>query len=71
MVQRSDHGKNIANRLVKLRGCISQADAANGIGCSLKALQAYEKAERIPNDAMKIRIASFYCTTVPALFFFP
>lgn len=61
----------IAKKLVDLRGKKTQFEVARDIGISLSALAMYETGNRIPRDEIKIKLASYYGTTVEALFFAP
>lgn len=59
----------IAKRLVKLRGSKTQAMVASEIGISATAYANYESALRIPRDETKVKIATYFGTTVQSLFF--
>lgn len=59
----------IGNRLVNLRGARTQEDVAKAIGVSVAAIGMYERGERIPRDEIKIKLASYYDTTIQAIFF--
>lgn len=59
----------IGNRLVSLRGARTQEDVAKAIGVSVAAIGMYERGERIPRDEIKIKLASYYDTTIQAIFF--
>lgn len=61
--------KQIAEKLVELRGEKTQAEVAENVGISLSALAMYETGKRIPRDEIKIRLANYYGTTVESLFF--
>ncbi len=61
--------KQIAEKLVELRGEKTQAEVAENVGISLSTLAMYETGERIPRDEIKIRLANYYGTTVESLFF--
>lgn len=63
--------KNIAERLIRLRGEKSREEVAKAIGVSVSAISMYENGERIPRDDIKIRIARFYDKTVQDIFFTP
>ena len=60
--------KQIAEKLVELRGEKTQAEVAENVGISLSTLAMYETGERIPRDEIKIRLANYYGTTVESLF---
>lgn len=61
--------KQIAEKLIELRGEKTQAEVAKNVGISLSALAMYETGNRIPRDEIKIRLANYYGTTVESLFF--
>lgn len=61
--------KEIGERLIKLRGDISRGAVAEAIGTSVSAISMYENGERIPRDAIKIKLATFYDKTVQEIFF--
>lgn len=61
--------KEIGERLIKLRGDISRGAVAEAIGTSVSAISMYENGERIPRDAIKIKLATFYDRTVQEIFF--
>lgn len=61
--------KEIGNRLSKLRGGISREEVAKAVKISVSAISMYENGERIPRDAIKIRLADFYKKTVQEIFF--
>lgn len=61
--------KEIGERLLKLRGERSREEVAKAIGVSLSAIAMYENGDRIPRDAIKIKIATFYKKSVQEIFF--
>lgn len=61
--------KKIATRLRKLRGKKSVKEVAEALGISQSAVRMYEAGLRIPTDAIKIRIAKYFNSTVDAIFF--
>lgn len=61
--------KEIGNRLCILRGNIPREKVADAVGVSVSAISMYENGERIPRDAVKVRIAEFYKKTVQEIFF--
>lgn len=61
--------KKIGNRLVSLRGARTQEDVAKAIGVSVAAIGMYERGERIPRDEIKVKLASYYDTTIQSIFF--
>lgn len=62
-------GKEIGARLLELRGEIPREKVADAVGVSVSAISMYENGERIPRDAVKIRLAKFYQKTVQEIFF--
>lgn len=58
-----------ANQLRKLRGCMTQEEAAQAVGVTKSAWAMYERGERVPRDEVKIRIAEYFHTSVQSLFF--
>ena len=61
--------KAIGEMLRTLRGNRSLQEVAEDIGLSQSALSMYENGERIPRDEIKIKLASYYQTTVQAIFY--
>lgn len=59
----------IAQKLIELRGDKPRDEVAKAIGVSVSAISMYENGERIPRDAIKIKIAAFYGKTVQEIFF--
>ncbi len=59
----------IGKRLVELRGDTPQERVSSDIGISVSALSMYEQGNRIPRDEIKIKLATYYHTTVQDLFF--
>lgn len=59
----------IAKKLVELRGNRSQEEVSKAVDISTSALSMYENGERVPRDEIKIRLATFYRTTVEDIFF--
>lgn len=48
---------------------MSMAEVSEALGISKSALSMYENGERIPRDEIKLKLASYYKTSVQALFF--
>ena len=67
-MQSTDRTK-IGATLRNLRGEKAQAEVASALGVTPMAISQYERGERVPNDDMKIRIASYYGKSVEELFF--
>ena len=61
--------KEIGERLIKLRGSIPRDAVAKAVGISVSAISMYENGERIPRDAIKIKLAEFYGKSVQEIFF--
>ena len=61
--------KEIGMRLAKLRGDIPREKFASDIGVSVSAVSMYENGERIPRDAIKIKISEYYGKSVQEIFF--
>ena len=61
--------KEIGKYLYELRGDIPREDVAREIGVSVSAISMYENGERIPRDAIKVKIAKYYKKTVQEIFF--
>ena len=59
----------IAEKLREYRGTTPREEVAKAVGISLSALSMYENGDRVPRDELKKAIASYYNTTVGALFF--
>ena len=56
-------------KLKKLRGDRTLEEVAKAVDISVSSLGMYETGKRVPRDAVKIRIAKYYGTTVAAIFF--
>lgn len=61
--------KEIANKLLSLRGDKAQAEVARAVGISRSALGMYENGNRIPRDYIKEKLANYYGQSVQSLFF--
>lgn len=61
--------KQIARRLVGLRGNRTREETAKAVGISVSALGMYETGRRIPQDEIKIRFARYFGVTVQEIFF--
>ncbi|MFR3571801.1 MAG: helix-turn-helix transcriptional regulator [Sellimonas intestinalis] len=44
-------------------------EVANAAGTSVSAISMYENGERVPRDAIKIKLAAFYKKSVQEIFF--
>lgn len=60
-------GKKIKN--LREKNNISRENFANAVEISQSALSMYENGQRIPRDEVKLRIASFFNTSIEELFF--
>ena len=61
--------KQIGMRIRELRGSKSMQEVSEDVGVSCSALSMYENGERIPRDEIKIKLASYFNTSVQALFY--
>ncbi len=52
--------KKFADRLVILRGKLTQQEVAKSIGISLSTYSLYESGKAIPSDEKKKRIADYF-----------
>lgn len=68
-MRRVREAKEIGERLVKLRGSTPRDVVAKAVGISVSAISMYENGERVPRDAIKIRLADFYSRSVQEIFF--
>lgn len=59
----------IGQRLKTLRGTKTLEEVAQALGVSSMAVSLWERGERVPSDAMKVKIANYYNTTVYSIFF--
>ena len=62
-------GKTTKEILRNLRGDKTQAEIAADLGITKSSWAMYERGERTPRDEVKIRIASYFGTTVEELFY--
>lgn len=61
--------RNVAERLIKLRGKRSREEVAKAVGVSVSAISMYENGERVPRDDIKVRFAEYYQKSVQDIFF--
>lgn len=59
----------IGKRLAELRGKRTQEEVARAIGVSTSSVGMYECGERVPRDAIKLRIANYFKKSVQEIFF--
>ena len=64
-MERTEVGK----KLVELRGEKSQSEVAAAVGITQAALSMYERGERTPRDAVKVRLADYFKEDVAFIFF--
>lgn len=70
MSRQHPNAAEIGHRLRELRGLRSQQEIADAIeGVTAAAIGMYERGERVPGDAVKIRLAELYGKTVQEIFF--
>lgn len=60
---------DIGERLKTLRGDRTQKEVADALGLTVAAISNYENGQRIPTDAIKMRIARYYGVSVQEIFF--
>ena len=58
----------LSEKLVELRGNKTQQEIADAIGVSVSAIGMYEIGERIPKDAIKVKLAKFYDLGIEQIF---
>lgn len=63
------NAKEIAKKLIELRGSKTREEVANACGISVSALAMYEQGQRIPRDSIKIKLANYYNRSVGFIFF--
>ena len=61
--------KTIGQKLVELRGKMTQEELATKLEISNTAISMYENDKRIPRDEVKKKYADFFNVTVQELFF--
>lgn len=66
-----DRKKKIAKRIREIRGPLSQREFAKRLKVSPMAVSMYERAERVPKDEVKIKLAELCGRTVQEIFFDP
>ena len=59
----------IGERLRKLRGEMKRETVCDACGISVSALCLYETGKRVPRDEVKVKLASFFNTSVESIFF--
>ena len=63
--------EEIGRRLRLLRGIRTRTGVAREMEISYSAISKYEDGLKVPNDATKVKIANYYCTSVQSIFFDP
>ena len=61
--------KEIGERLRSLRGSRTQEEVAKALRVTTMAISLWESGQRMPNDDMKVKIATYYKKTVMSIFF--
>jgi transcriptional regulator with XRE-family HTH domain len=61
--------EEIGKRLRTLRGSRSLDEVAKALGVTPMAVSLWERGERVPNDNLKIKIATYYKRSVTTIFF--
>lgn len=61
--------KIVGQRLKTLRGSRTLEEVGEALGVSSMAVSLWERGERMPSDAMKVAIASYYKKSVMAIFY--
>lgn len=59
----------IAETLRRLRGSRTQEEVAEAVGISRSSLALYETGQRVPRDAIKVRLADYYKKSVKYIFY--
>lgn len=65
----SEKIKTVGEKLRDLRGAKDKQTVSDAIGVSLSSYIKYERDERHPSDAIKVRIAKYYGKSVESIFF--
>lgn len=61
--------KTTAENLYRLRGDRTKKEVADAVGVTERSIAQYERGERIPNDAVKIRLAAYYGKPAEEIFY--
>lgn len=64
-----DKTKTVRERLIAARGDRTQQEVADAVGIARSALSMYETGDRVPKDAIKVRLADYYGESVQDLFY--
>lgn len=60
---------SVGAKLKELRGSKTKNEVATALGISFSSYVKYERDERRPSDAMKVKIAKYYNESVESIFF--
>lgn len=63
------NNKIIAKRLIALRGEKTREEVAEAVGVTRTSIADYEEGKRVPNDAVKLKLADYFGKPVEAIFF--
>jgi transcriptional regulator with XRE-family HTH domain len=63
------NGREIGDRLRKLRGDRTQAAVAEAVGVTTMSISQYEAGIRWPSDEVKIRLAEYFGVDIKDLFY--
>lgn len=61
----------IGPRLIELRNSqgLTRAELSKETGLTIRAIEGYERGERVPRDEVKIKLADYFDKTVQSIFF--
>lgn len=59
----------IARRLIALRGEKTPEEVAKAVGVTTASISDYEQGKRVPNDALKLKMADYFGVQVEQIFF--
>ena len=60
---------SVGEKLRALRGSETKESVAGKLGVTVSSWTKYERDERVPRDELKVKIASYFGTTVQNIFF--
>lgn len=61
--------KEMAKKLIELRGDRRPEEVALGVGVSASSILMYERGERVPKDDVKVAFSRYYGVPVGEIFF--
>lgn len=67
--ERREEAMTMGEKLREHRGGLTQEEVAKSVGITKSAYAMYERDERTPRDEVKIKLATFFKTSVQNLFF--